>query len=59
LVAAWDSYANEASGYELRIGIAGNSAMSMKPDIEKLAQQLYDTRESRESILVGQDLFFG
>lgn len=54
VAAAWDSYANEASGYQLRVNSVGDSATSLKQGIEELAQQLQTNSASPSLIVVGQ-----
>ena len=59
LVAAWDSYADEASGYELQTETSGKSAASLKQSIEALARWSHEARSTRELILVSQVPSFG
>jgi hypothetical protein len=59
LAAAWDSYANESSGYELRAGSTGDSATSLKQGIESLAKQLHANGVTRNLIVVSQVPTFG
>jgi hypothetical protein len=54
LAAAWDSYANESSGYKLSVSSAVNSATSLKQGIEALALQLHSTAVPHSLIVVGQ-----
>ena len=59
LAAAWDGYANAASGYKLRVIGTGDSATSLKQGIEVLAQQLRASGVNRDLIVVGQVPSFG
>lgn len=59
LAAAWDSYANEASGYQLRVSGVGDSATSLKQGIELLSQQLQTNNASHSLIVVGQVPTYG
>lgn len=54
LVAAWDAYSNELSGYKLRAGGTGDSAASLKQGIESLAQQLHANGATPDLIVVSQ-----
>jgi peptidoglycan/LPS O-acetylase OafA/YrhL len=59
LAAAWDSYTNEASGYQLRVNGAGDSATALKQSLEVLLQQLGVNGENRSLIVVGQVPTYG
>ena len=54
LVAAWDAYSNELSGYKLRAGSMGDSAESLKQGMESLAQQLHANGGNTDLIVVSQ-----
>ena len=54
LVAAWNSYADEAGGYELSTRTSGKSAAALKKSIEELAQWQYPDQKSRELIVISQ-----
>jgi peptidoglycan/LPS O-acetylase OafA/YrhL len=58
LTAAWDAYAEESSGYKLRIDRVEDSATSLEQGIESLAQQLQNDVD-RRLIVVGQVPTFG
>ena len=54
LAAAWDNYANEFSGYELRADSAGDSARSLRQGVESLAKQWHANGVDRDLIVVSQ-----
>lgn len=59
VAAAWDGYADESSGYKLRVGSAADSATSLKQGIEASAQQLQANGATRDLIVVGQVPTYG